>query len=84
MVQRFYDEVKALKDENARLAKRPKRPVLKPSVIARSDKAYQHTQKKRTETSNPDKSKLEISQRIVVKPEIPIPEGSRFKGYKNS
>ena len=35
MAQRYYDEVKSLKDENARLAKRAKRPSLKPSVIAK-------------------------------------------------
>jgi len=82
IAQRYYDEVRALKDENARLAKRAKRPKLKPSVIAKEDKEYQQVKKKRTERSNPDKSQLAVSQTVTVKPHVPIPEGSRFKGYK--
>jgi hypothetical protein len=82
MAQRYYDEVKALKDENARLTKRAKRPTLKPSLIGKQDKDYKATKKKRTETRNPDKSKLKVSQTITLKPKQPLPKGSRFKGYK--
>jgi len=82
MAQRFYDEAKNLKEENARLAKRAKRPILKPSLIAKQDKNYQQIKKKRTQTKNPDKSKLKVSQIITLKPTLPLPEGACFKGYK--
>ena len=83
MAQRFYDELNLLKDENARLTKRPQRPKLKPSTIAKEDKDYQQTKKKRTQRPNPKKSTLKVTQKIRLKPEQTIPTGSRFKGYKN-
>jgi len=83
MAQRFYDELNCLKDEVARLSKRPERPKLKPSTIAKEDKSYQQTRKKRTERPNPKKSSLAVTQKIKLKPKEIIPSGSRFKGYKN-
>ncbi|MDQ7050155.1 MAG: hypothetical protein Q9M92_11730 [Enterobacterales bacterium] len=83
MAQRYYDEVKALKDENARLSGRAKRPELKPSTIAKQDRDYQQTKRKRTERKNPTKSTLPITQTITLKPQQSIPEGARFKGYKS-
>jgi len=82
MAQRFYDETKVLKEELARLNKRPTRPQLKPSVIAENDKSYRQLKKKRTQQKNPNKSKLKITQTVILKPKQHIPEGSRFKGYK--
>ncbi len=82
MAQRYYDEVKALKDENARLAKRAKRPTLKPSVIAKQDKDYQQVKKKRTERQNPKKSEQPVTQTVNLAPKQSLPKGSRFKGYK--
>lgn len=82
MAQRYYDEVKTLKDENARLAKRAKRPSLKPSVIAKQDKDYQQARKKRTERPNPIKSEQAVTETINLKPLQIIPKGSRFKGYR--
>ena len=68
MAQRFYNEVRELKDENARLSGRAKRPELKPSTIAKGDLDYQKTKKKRTERKNPTKSKLPVTQTIDIKP----------------
>jgi hypothetical protein len=83
MAQRFYDELNLLKDEVARLSKRPERPKLKPSRIAKEDKDYQKANKKRTQTPNQKKSTLPITKKVVVKPKQTIPSGARFKGYKN-
>ncbi len=79
MAQRFYDETRELKEENARLAKRAKRPVLKPSVIAKTDKTYQQIKKKRTQRSNPDKSKLAVSQTFTIKPKLNLKGKKREK-----
>jgi hypothetical protein len=82
MAQRFYNEIRELKDENARLSGRAKRPELKPSTIAKGDQDYKKTKKKRTERKNPIKSKLPITQTFTQKPKQTIPKGARFKGYK--
>jgi len=83
MAQRFYDELNILKDEVARLSKRPERPKLKPSTIAKEDKSYQQARKKRTQSPNPKKSALNITQTIKLKPTVALQKGARFKGYKN-
>jgi len=79
MAQRYYDEVQALKVENAKLNGRAKRPELKPSTIAKEDKEYQQAKKKRTERRNPNKSELPITQTVTLKPSQYIQENARFK-----
>lgn len=83
IAQRYYDEVLLLKTENARLNKRAKRPVLKPSTIAKKDEDYKQAKKKRTERANPNKSQQPVTLTTIVKPRQPVPPGSRFKGYKD-
>lgn len=83
IAQRYYDETLLLKAENARLSKRAKRPTLKPSVIAKEDKDYQQAKKKRTQRANPNKKAQPVTQTTILKPQHPVPPGSRFKGYKD-
>jgi hypothetical protein len=83
MAQRYYDEVKVLKAENAKLNGRAKRPTLKPSIIAKDDQEYRQSKRKRTERNNPVKSTLPITQTITLKPNQIIPDNARFKGYKS-
>jgi len=68
IAQRYYDEATLLREENARLSKRAKRPTLKPSTIAKEDDDYQRAKKKRTERKNPSKKELPITQTVTLKP----------------
>jgi hypothetical protein len=76
MAQRFYNEVRELKDENTRLSGRAKRAELKPSTIVKGDRDYQTTKKKTSERKSLTKSKLPITQTILLKclvrPEAPL------------
>jgi len=65
IAQRYYDEARELRDENARLSKRAKRPTLKPSTIAKKDDDYKQSKKKRTERKNPIKKQIPVTQKLM-------------------
>ena len=73
--------IQELKDENARLKKKPKRPKLRASTIGKIDK---EANKKRNPNSNKRTTTkdIEIHDTIVLQPEN-IPEGSEFLMYRD-
>jgi hypothetical protein len=82
VTQNLYEENRGLRDENAELNRRPKRPKLKPSKIATEDKAYQKKRDSRQIVKNPDKSNIPVTKTIRLKADT-VPKGSRFKGYQH-
>jgi hypothetical protein len=80
------EQVQGLKDEIARLKGQKPKPQIRPSTLekgtkepekAGTDKETRPGSAKRAKTQD-----LEVHEAIKVPPET-IPEGSRFKGYKN-
>jgi len=88
-IQLQTEEIARLKDEINILKGEKKRPVFKPSKLdAQTDKQKNSDQ----DSSKPSKKKrakksktaqLKIYEDKVIKPDAPIPEGSRFKGYRD-
>jgi len=88
-IQLQTEEIARLKDEINILKGEKKRPVFKPSKL---DKQTEDQNKSDEDSSKPPKKKrvkksktaqLTIHQDKVIKPDAIIPEGSRFKGYRD-
>lgn len=86
ITQDLYDQNKHLRAENARLSRRPKKPVFKPSKqqeseISKNEKSERNKKKKKTTTPNPNKKDRTIDETITVSLDKPA-AGARFKGYQ--
>jgi len=86
-VQQQDEEIALLKDEVNILKGEKKRPVFKGSKLDKgteSDTSSEPASKKRPGSRKKKKTqKLVIHEDKVIKPDGPIPKGSRFKGYRN-
>ncbi len=89
-VEEQDEEIARLKDEINVLKGEKKRPKFKPSKLDKKtdeeqeDKSSSDKRKKRPGSEKkPKTSQLTIHEEKVVKPDEPIPEGSRFKGYRD-
>ncbi len=86
-VQQQDEEIALLKDEVNILKGEKKRPVFKGSKLDRNtqpDPASESSSKKRPGSSKKRKTqKLVIHEDKVIKPVVPVPPGSRFKGYRD-
>lgn len=87
-VTRQSEEIAILKDEIRVLKGQKKRPVFKPSKLDKStDEA--DSEKNTSDNKRPGSRKrnknnlLTIHQDEVIQPELPLPEGARFKGYRD-
>ncbi len=66
VTQQLYDENLKLRAENARICKRPARPQLKTSTIAKNDKDYQKVKKRRTVIADPNKKERTVDKVIPL------------------
>lgn len=86
-VQQQDEEIALLKDDINILKGEKKRPVFKGSKLDKnteSDQSSNQPLKKRPGSSKKKKTQtLVIHEDKVIKPEDPVPPGSRFKGYRN-
>ncbi len=86
-VQQQGEEIALLKDEINILKGEKKRPVFKGSKLDKNteaDNTSKLSSKKRPGSCKKKKThKLIIHEDKVIKPVMPIPPGSRFKGYRN-
>jgi len=90
-VVRQGEEIAVLKDEINVLKKQKKRPSFKPSKLDEStdDETDGETEKDAADKKRPGSRKrnknnsLTIHEDEVVQPELPLPEGARFKGYRD-
>jgi len=88
-VQQQDEEIALLKDEINILKGEKKRPVFKGSKLDKNtepdtDESSGPSSKKRPGSLKKKKTqKLVIHEDKVIKPDRPIPSGSRFKGYRN-
>lgn len=91
-IQLQTEEIARLKDDINILKGEKKRPVFKPSKLDKQTDKQNQSNDSDQECSNPTKKKrakksktaqLKIHEDKVIKPDAPIPEGSRFKGYRD-
>ena len=88
-IQLQDEEIAQLKDEVNILKGEKKRPQFKPSKLDKQtpcdgEDNNKEKKKKRSGSNKRNKnSKLTIHQDQVIQPDETIPEGSRFKGYRN-
>ena len=91
-IQLQTEEIARLKDEINILKGEKKRPVFKPSKLDKqTDKQNQshdsdedkNNSAKKNRAKKSKTAQLTIHQDKVIKPDVPIPEGSRFKGYRD-
>lgn len=86
-VQQQNEEIALLKDEINILKGEKKRPVFKGSKLDKqteSEQASEPSSKKRPGSGKKKKTqKLVIHEDRVIKPDSPVPPGSRFKGYRD-
>lgn len=86
-VQQQDEEIALLKDDVNILKGEKKRPVFKGSKLDKnteSDNASKPPPKKRPGSHKKKKTqKLVIHDDKVIKPDVPVPPGSRFKGYRD-
>ena len=86
-VQQQDEEIALLKDEVNILKGEKKRPVFKGSKLDKntgSDRPSESFPKKRSGSDKKRKTQnLVIHEDKVIKPDVPVPPGSRFKGYRN-
>jgi hypothetical protein len=86
-VQQQDEEIALLKDEINILKGEKKRPVFKGSKLDKSTKSNHSSKpssKKRPGSGKRKKTqKLVIHEDKVIKPDAPLPPGSRFKGYRD-
>lgn len=85
-VQQQAEEIALLKDEINILKGEKKRPTFKPSKLDKKTDAKTTSDKssKKRPGSNKRKKtrKLSVHEDVVIKPDEPVPPGSRFKGYR--
>lgn len=86
-VQQQDEEIALLKDEVNILKGEKKRPVFKGSKLDKNtepDTSSESPPKKRPGSRKKKKTqKLVIHEDKVIKPDVPVPLGSRFKGYRD-
>ena len=91
-IQLQTEEIARLKDEINILKGEKKRPVFKPSKLDKQTDKQNQAKDSDQKSSKPPKKRrakksktaqLTIHQDKVIKPDAPIPEGSRFKGYRD-
>ena len=86
-VQQQGEEIALLKDEINTLKGEKKRPVFKGSKLdknIKSNHSSKTSSKKRPGSGKRKKTqKLVIHEDKVIKPDAPLPPGSRFKGYRD-
>jgi len=91
-IQLQTEEIARLKDEINILKGEKKRPVFKPSKLDEQTDNQNQSKDSDQDDSKPPKKKrpkksktarLKIHQDKVIKPDEPLPEGSRFKGYRD-
>jgi len=87
IIQKMQEEIQALKDEIARLKGQKPKPKIKPSNMEKTGGGKQQGKSKpgdkRPGSEKRRKTKaLEIHETNVIEPDT-VPEGSRFKGYKD-
>ncbi|RLJ22471.1 hypothetical protein DJ031_00850, partial [bacterium endosymbiont of Escarpia laminata] len=86
-VQQQDEEIALLKDEVNILKGEKKRHVFKGSKLDKNtepDTSSESPPKKRPGSSKKKKTqKLVIHEDKVIKPDVPVPPGSRFKGYRD-
>ena len=86
-VQQQDEEIALLKDEINILKGEKKRPVFKGSKLdknTKSNNSSKPSSKKRPGSGKRKKTqKLVIHEDKVIKPDTPLPPGSRFKGYRD-
>jgi len=86
-VQQQDEEIALLKDEINILKGEKKRPVFKGSKLDKNtgaDRSSESSPEKRPGSGKKRKTQnLVIHEDKVIKPDDPVPPGSRFKGYRN-
>jgi len=84
-VQQQAEEIDLLKDEINILKGEKKRPTFKGSKLEQKTKSNKPSgNKKRAGSKKKNKnSRLTIHQDVIIKPDQSIPDGSRFKGYRD-
>ncbi len=86
-VQQQDEEIALLKDEINILKGKKQRPVFKGSKLDKqteSEHASEPSSKKRPGSGKKKKTqKLVVHEDRVIKPDRPVPPGSRFKGYRD-
>jgi len=83
-MQLLIAENQALRDEIARLKGLNQRPKILPSRLEPKKKTKKKRKGKRPGSKKRSKTRnLAIDEEVVVAPEEPIPDGSRFKGYED-
>lgn len=86
-VQQQDEEIALLKDEVNILKGEKKRPVFKGSKLDKNtepDSSSEAPSTKRPGSRKKSKTqKLVIHEDKIIKPDVPVPPGSRFKGYRN-
>lgn len=88
LIQKQSEEIKQLKDEIRVLKGEKKRPTFKPSKLEKetdkADKKKANRSDKRPGSEKRSKTtKLVIHEEKIIEPDQTIPEGSRFKGYRD-
>ena len=85
-VQQQAEEITLLKDEINILKGEKKRPIFKPSKLDKKTDAKTSSDKSSEKRPGSNKRKktqeLSIHEDVVIKPDEPVPPGSRFKGYR--
>ncbi len=88
-IQLQTEEIARLKDEINILKGEKKRPVFKPSKLDKQTDKQKKPDRDDSKSAKKNRSKksktaqLKIHEDKVIKPDTPIPEGSRFKGYRD-
>jgi len=77
IVHRLRQEIQALRDENAVLKKQKPKPIIRPSKLTERKKTKKRRKRKRSPRAvrEPDRT-----EKVEAKD---VPEGSRFKGYRD-
>lgn len=85
LIQKQSEEIEQLKDEVRILKGEKKRPIFKPSKLDKAiDKKKDRQSGKRAGSEKRSKNaKLVIHEEKIIEPDQDIPEGSRFKGYRD-
>jgi hypothetical protein len=85
--QQQAEEIERLKDEINILKGQKKRPVFEGSKLDKKISAKNATAKRKKKRPGSKKKKktqkLVVHEDKVIQPDVPIPEGSRFKGYRH-
>jgi len=83
-IQKLYEANQLMKNEIARMKKQNEKPKIKPSKLTKNRKSGQGNrgEKRSGSAKRPKTVELEIHTTKIIEPDH-IPEGSKFKHYKN-